>query len=528
MTSEIWGGHLGEVDANPQTIRELKAAGGTWLMLLNHGYEGGYGTVRHNLYEIAYQCGLPVIARDYRPAWFCNVPTPDAVAGEVADMLSYGKARLVLGNEPNVGTEVYGEEHPVTEEDIRQFVREAWPLWNRIQELGGIPLLPPMAQGGNLWHGIAYQTILDEIWKLNGGSIPAWLGAAYHCYINAEGGNGVVALYQSMNALLGWRPAEEWVTEAGLSPEATLLSPEEHREAVVGQAQLAVDGKLPPVAFWTWGRQPGFEAADLRNWPQTIEALKRIRREEKPMPDKPKIYIAVMPSNQDRNVSSLQPYPFVGYNEGWNMHWLAIEKIVPACTAKGIIARAFWAGPESSDFPAGTLSVLKAQYANAKAWLNSMPATDVTAMVAHHTDSGATPHTYGIFGGSPIARRDKSFTLARAIADPVGTVFGHPPPQGVFDQLGTTNYNQYIFVTDSAPHPSVLIELCSHQSATDLAILYGQPVEIAEAIADGILAWAGQTPTPPPAPPDDTTIGQLRAMLADRDSRIATAKMALG
>ncbi|HAM40296.1 MAG TPA: hypothetical protein DCP69_02890 [Candidatus Omnitrophica bacterium] len=271
--SYTWGVHFGELSLAPGLVRDARADGATFGVLLNL-----YSAVRSELYQAAAAVGLPLVARDYRPSWK-DKPTADELRAEVLEMARYGTPRLVVGNEINIGPELFGEEHAVTDADVHRFVREAWPLWQRIHEYGGIPLLTPLAQGGNFHHSDAYWEMLREIVALNH-SMPTWLGAAYHCYANAEAGGRVIAYYRECNRIVGWTPQEEWITEAGWNTGAGKATPETHRGALVAQAQAAADGKIPPVAFWTYGAQPGFALDDIRAWPQTMAALKEIKPQE--------------------------------------------------------------------------------------------------------------------------------------------------------------------------------------------------------------------------------------------------------
>ena len=260
-------------------------------------------------------------------------------------------------------------------------------------------------------------------------------------------------------------------------------------------------------AWWKWsdkGDNPEGDPAGyaIANRPDVIDALARftpgvnhpiqefLTTEEGNM--KP-IYIACCYSLQDRN--AYVPAGLVGNNEYKATRWVIEAKVVPMLEAVGIHARAFGDYPESQDIPPGSLSGLRLQMSQAREWLATCPADALRVIVSVHTDSGTFPHTFGIYGCDGTLRSAVSSALARFLADRVGAVFNHADAR-TFCKLGDTDYTSYVFWQQTSPYPSVLMELCSHEVPADLDILYNAPDAVAQALVDGILAYAGEVPPP--------------------------------
>lgn len=192
------------------------------------------------------------------------------------------------------------------------------------------------------------------------------------------------------------------------------------------------------------------------------------------------VSLAVCPSLQDGNVY----VGSMGNNEAAAMRWLAEAKVVPALCAVGVVCESFFPYPQSKDSPRGSLSGLRTQMRQAKAWL--LKRVDGPKVVLSlHTDSGTRqrpdyPHTWCCLGDDAEA-----FRLARALLGPVADVFGHN------DRRIVTSYEGYVFVGTPAPFPSVLLEICCHQSPGDLRVLYDNPDHVARAIVEGVLSWGG-------------------------------------
>ncbi len=219
------------------------------------------------------------------------------------------------------------------------------------------------------------------------------------------------------------------------------------------------------------------------------------------------IYVACCYSLQDGN--RYVPAGILGNNEYRAMRWLTEAKLVPMLQAVGVNARAFGDYPESQDDPKGSLSGLHLQMQQAKAWLDTCPADALPLVPSLHTDSGTTPHTFGIYGCASSERSFDTQNIAAALAEHAAAAFGHAEWHA-FCQRGGTNYTAYVFWCDTVPHISVLIELCSHQAPADLDVLYNAPDAVVQALVAGILAYAGQpVPTPTPAPqPEHVTARQ--------------------
>jgi len=110
----------------------------------------------------------------------------------------------------------------------------------------------------------------------------------------------------------------------------------------------------------------------------------------------------------------------------------------------------------------------------------------VKVCVSIHTDSGDFSHTFGIVGRQfPDSER-----LATAIAKRVQSALGTADLR-VFSKLGTTDYSTYIFATH-AKVPAALIELCSHELPRDLDALWANGQQVAQALVDGVIEYAGR------------------------------------
>jgi len=190
------------------------------------------------------------------------------------------------------------------------------------------------------------------------------------------------------------------------------------------------------------------------------------------------IAAALLPSNQDRNVSPVR----ADYNEGGGMHWLA-PLVEEKCRALGINARRFEAQMESRD--SYKLEGLYKQQEQANNWL--VRQTELhKVLVNFHTDSGNVSHTYAIFG----SRKEQKSRLLAEIVGPLVHVALSTEKYEAFEKLGNIDYNTYVFY-EAARFPAVLLELCSHAHAGDLARLYSRPHEVATAIARGIARYGG-------------------------------------
>lgn len=259
---------------------------------------------------------------------------------------------------------------------------------------------------------------------------------------------------------------------------------------------------LGAVGFiWRW-HNPDMYLPQTLDWrDQPIEAAMRAAYkanvEETPMPAK--IAVALCPSNQDRNISPVNP----AYNEAGGMAWIS-PLIEAACAKLGILAKWIPATLESKD--AYHLAGLRTQQRAANAWLDEQDAA-LKILVSYHTDSGTASHTFGIYASST---GPDAAAIAGAIAQEVSRAMLTQSVE-VFERRGDIDFNTYVFA-QAARYPAVLIELCSHQSAKDMAMLFSQPATCAEAIARGIARWAG-LPVVAPAPTVDKAEARRAALL---------------
>jgi hypothetical protein len=185
--------------------------------------------------------------------------------------------------------------------------------------------------------------------------------------------------------------------------------------------------------------------------------------------------LAIIPSNQDRNVSPFAQ--FKDYNEKGGMDYLA-NLIGEAC--KPILkdnVHIFTGPRESMDtYP---LQGLKQQLESARAWF-SQSNDPMKLALSIHTNSigvGNKDRICAIYGG---AKYKGSYILARNVADSVAAIY-HLPVQEL-------DYSGYLFYTMFPPEvSSALVEIGSHDVESSMQILYAQSKEIARAIGESII-----------------------------------------
>ncbi len=188
------------------------------------------------------------------------------------------------------------------------------------------------------------------------------------------------------------------------------------------------------------------------------------------------LVVALLPSNQDRNLGAI-----AGYSEAGGCAQI-VARVEPLLRQAGAIARTFSAPLESADDAQHT--ALKRTMREARLWLESAPALARKAAVHIHTNAGSTPevgssHT-GYCYGSP-----EGAALGKLIANCVSAVLGLPVV--AYDYTG----QQYLFDVLFAPLPSCLLEVTRHDRLQDLQTLYAQVDRVASAVVAGLLAWAG-------------------------------------
>lgn len=205
--------------------------------------------------------------------------------------------------------------------------------------------------------------------------------------------------------------------------------------------------------------------------------------------------VALVPSNQDRNLGAIP-----GYSEAGGCAIIA-SKVEQLLADRHTLVRVYTAPLESQDDSRHTK--LAATMREARQWLDTMheDGRGYTPVAVHiHTNAGSTPqagtsHT-GYCYGSP-----EGAALGKVLANRVSAVLGLPVVAYDYTGLG------YLFNTLFAPLPSALIEITRHDRRADLERLYASVDAVAAAVVSGILAWAGESAAP--SPPDD--LATLRA-----------------
>ena len=190
--------------------------------------------------------------------------------------------------------------------------------------------------------------------------------------------------------------------------------------------------------------------------------------------------VAILPSNQSRNVSPVIP----AYNEGGGMHYLA-PLIVERCKARGVNAAWFNARMEHEPGQTYAHQWIAEQIARANVWLRSQGGG---VMVHLHTDSGTFSHTFGIWTTKFPESELLADTLGRRVHQALAT-----EQYRAFHKLGSVDYSTYLFST-RAEHTPCLIELCAHTVERDIRTLFAQPQVAAEALADGLADYLGIVP----------------------------------
>lgn len=196
-----------------------------------------------------------------------------------------------------------------------------------------------------------------------------------------------------------------------------------------------------------------------------------------PTPLTGKLWLAIVPSNQDRN-------PVLGGgNEQTQVAAFAAALVAECARYKPVTAKLFAGQPESQD--ATTYAGLRAQTAAAKAWLATAPAGTYTVALNLHTDSGSFSHIgYYYVGTNTVSQR-----IGRRAATAIAPFFGANTP------VWSDDYSDYIFAEASQAAAAVLLELGSHQWASDVAVLKAQATPIARAIVEAVLTELGLATT---------------------------------
>lgn len=217
-----------------------------------------------------------------------------------------------------------------------------------------------------------------------------------------------------------------------------------------------------------------------------------------------KCYVAFLPSNQHRNVSTVKGYE--SYNEAGGMAFVAPE-IVEECERVGLVARWFPAKLDTQPGQTYAHQWIYEQVEAANRWLDSCPGLDADKVIVHgHTDSGTHSHTYGIYTTRwPLSKRLATM-VGRGVHEALGT-----EDFDVFDKRGGNDYNEYVFAL-SARYTVALIEFLSHQNERDMKMLYGNRRLLSIGMANGLREFFGlEAPLPPP-PEDERDVAMAQAL----------------
>jgi hypothetical protein len=205
-----------------------------------------------------------------------------------------------------------------------------------------------------------------------------------------------------------------------------------------------------------------------------------------PQEAKKVLYLAILPSNQDRN-------PVIGGNdERVQCHQFAAKLLSIARNYDGVVAKVISGEPESQD--KSSYQNLHAQQKAAKAWLDSFGNQNAIKVALNlHTDSGYDSHV-----GYYWWNQGHSRALGKAICEAIAPIFATK-------KINNADYSDYIFVRDQlrSPCTPLLLELGSHQNQSDTQTLANRGNDIAIKIITSTLSYFGlpikTVETAPPA-----------------------------
>lgn len=209
--------------------------------------------------------------------------------------------------------------------------------------------------------------------------------------------------------------------------------------------------------------------------------------------------VAVIVSNQDRNLGAL-----AGYNEAGGAQQIGY-RVHNRLEARGV--RNIYVVPPLESGDLGNVK-LAATLRQTAATLSALQAQGLRACAVHiHTNAGGTPEQGTSHTGYCHTRRvPEGAKLGAAVCTRLPDVLTLPIVAYDYTGLG------YLFETLFGDIPSTIIEVTRHDRRADLDVLYARVDAVADAIVDGVLAWAGETATQ--ADPRDAEIARLRALLA--------------
>jgi hypothetical protein len=205
-----------------------------------------------------------------------------------------------------------------------------------------------------------------------------------------------------------------------------------------------------------------------------------------PQEAKKVLYLAIIPSNQDRNAV------IGGTDERVQCHQFAAKLLSIARNYDGVVAKVIPGEPESLDRTPYQNLIL--QQKAAKTWLDSFRNENAIKVALNfHTDSGFTSHV-----GYYWWNLGHSRSLGKTICDAVAPIFATR-------DIRNADYSSYIFVKEQlgSPCTPLLLELGSHQNLSDTQTLANRGNDIALKIITSTLSYFGlpikTVETTPPA-----------------------------
>ncbi len=234
-----------------------------------------------------------------------------------------------------------------------------------------------------------------------------------------------------------------------------------------------------------------------------------------------KLWIALIPSNQATN-----PCCAIYSNEQQQMEAFADTFAKVAAGYPLLNVRVVKGGPETDT---KNLPKLKAQQAEAAAWLNTAPAGTLTLALNLHSDSGDYRHVGAYYGMTDVSKR-----LATALLPVLAKQFD--VTKTLSADYGAQGYLAWTCMPDGGRrHCPVILELGTHTISQDVWLLKNSAWPISRAILTALLAFFGLSTAPaqpstpgPAADPRSKAIAALAAAIAKSEAALSEAKAALG
>jgi len=236
------------------------------------------------------------------------------------------------------------------------------------------------------------------------------------------------------------------------------------------------------VAFAQWANRQGFIdcclffilGSDDPHWDQVGEtfnmemarAIGAIELKEGTV----RVAIAIVPSNQDRNLGVI-----AGYSEAGGMRDVLAPRLAETLEAAGYDAEVFFTGFESVDQT--ELEHLHSACRLAKEHLDTVQA-DIKLSIHLHTDASLEHYSHTAY----LYESEEARKLGEAIGRKVQAALGT-------ERLVPIKTTGYVYHKDLQPHTSALIEVCAHDNRRDLEALYGRVPATVQAIVDGVIEY---------------------------------------